>query len=265
MSAETKCLLTGATGGIGSAIAETLANAGFSLLLHGRSESKLNQLQQCLPGTHEIVVADLLDVGERTQFFQQLAQRNDISMLINNAGISGFGLFEQQSLAAIEQLMTMNLQLPLQLTQLLLPQIERHQGMVINIGSAFGAIGFPCFSSYCASKFGLRGFSEALARELTGRSVAVGYFAPRTTATSINSPQVNELNTALGNQVDPPEYVAQQLLTFIQKRKRRQALGWPEKFFARLNGMLPELVDGALQKKLAVIHRHLPQSKALKL
>ncbi|GLX77099.1 short chain dehydrogenase [Thalassotalea insulae] len=259
MTQITKCLLTGATGGIGKAIAHRLANAGYSLILHGRDSNKLKQLQLELTGTHEVLACDLLVAEQRQKLLTQLKQRADISVLINNAGISAFGLFEHQDSQEIARQLTMNLTIPMQLTHALLSQIEFHQGSIINIGSAFGAIAFPCFTSYSASKFGLRGFSEALSRELANRSVHVGYFAPRTTATAINCAHVDEMNFALGNSVDSPEYVAQQLLTFITKKQKRMSIGWPEKFFARLNGFLPELVDNALAKKLKVICHYLPQ------
>lgn len=91
------------------------------------------------------------------------------------------------------------------LTHALLPLLQRApEAAVVNVGSAFGALGHPGFTAYCASKFGLRGFTEALARELADGKIRVLYLAPRVTATAMNDSRVEALNTALGHVVDPP-------------------------------------------------------------
>ena len=107
------------------------------------------------------------------------------------------------------------------------------------------------------SKFGLRGFSEALRRELADTPVQVVYVAPRATATAMNPAPVNELNRALGNAMDAPEAVAAQILQAMEKDERRRFLGWPEKLFVVINGILPKLVDKAMLKQLPVIRRFL--------
>jgi short-subunit dehydrogenase len=125
------------------------------------------------------------------------------------------------------------------------------------VGSTFGSIGFPGYTAYCASKFGLRGFSEALRRELADTPVQVIYVAPRATATAMNPEAVNELNQALGNTMDPPEKVAGAILEAMQKDEKRRFLGWPEKLFVVINGVLPRIVDKAMLKQLPVIRRFL--------
>ncbi|WP_286235205.1 SDR family oxidoreductase [Thalassotalea sediminis] len=256
MNTETTCLLTGATGGIGVEIAKALDKQGINLILQGRNIEKLEQLKANLVGKkHQLLVADLLEENDLSTLCTELAKRHDIDWLINNAGCTQFGLCAQISNESMKQVINMNLLVPMQLSKVLLPQITRNQGKIINIGSVFGHIGFPGFSSYCASKFGLRGFSETLARELANDQVQVGYFAPRTTSTKINNDVVNAMNVALGNHVDTPEFVAQELIAFLNTGKTRQVLGWPEKLFARINGILPEVVDSALKKKLKIVNR----------
>ena len=142
------------------------------------------------------------------------------------------------------------------LTKYLLPLLKcSADGGVVNVGSTFGAIGYPGFSTYCASKFGLRGYSEALRRELSDSSLQVFYLAPRATNTAINSSRVANLNSELGNAVDEPIIVAKALLKQLQKNRMNCYVGWPEKFFARVNGLLPKLVDSSLSKQLALIRR----------
>jgi len=250
-----KCLLTGATGGIGKAIAHLLAKQGYHLILQARSEERLYDLQQALGGNHQIVIGDLTNNNDRRYIVEQAVKNGPVNLLINNAGISHFGDFIDTKQCDIDKLVALNLTAPMLLTNEMLPHLLHQKSIVVNVGSALGAIGFPCFSSYCATKFGLRGFSESLARELRNTKVRICYLSPRTTTTSINSGQVIAMNQAIGNAIDSPEYVAQQLLNLITSRSTRLSIGWPEKFFTRLNGLLPEVVDKALLKKLPTIQK----------
>jgi short-subunit dehydrogenase len=121
------------------------------------------------------------------------------------------------------------------------------------VGSAFGSIGHPGFTGYCATKFGLRGFTEALQRELADSGIQVKYFAPRATETTINSSDVVQLNQQLGNSMDSPKWVAEQLMKQLKSNELRRFLGWPERIFVRLNGVFPALVDMGLKSKLTLI------------
>jgi len=135
-----------------------------------------------------------------------------------------------------------------------MPLLERReQAAIVNMGSTFGSIGFPGFSAYSASKFGLRGYTETLRRELADSAIRVMYLAPRAVKTPINSTAVVEMNKALGNAMDEPEVVAKALIALLQKDKNCAYLGWPEKVFVRVNSLFPRLVDYALRGKLAII------------
>ena len=260
------CLLTGATGGIGQAIAKALANKGVSLILQGRSESRLQQLNDSLTGEHKILVADITTIQGREKICR-MAELNAISMLINNAGVGQFSLLEETEEAVIVDTLEINLLAPILLIQELLPLLQKADqqqpapSYVINVGSAFGSIGFAGQSIYCASKFGLRGFTEALYRELADTNVHVSYFAPRATATSINSDQAMAMNKALGNSVDSPESVANALIQQLEKGHARLFVGFPEKLFVKINGAFPHIVDKALFKKLPIIKRFLRREK----
>lgn len=260
------CLLTGATGGIGQAIAKALANKGVRLILQGRNESRLQKLSDSLSGEHKILVADIT-TGQGREKIRHFAELNTISMLINNAGVGQFSLLEDTEEAAIADTLETNLLAPILLTQELLPLLQKADqqqtapSYLVNVGSAFGSIGFAGQSIYCASKFGLRGFTEALYRELADTNVHVSYFAPRATATSINSDQAMAMNKALGNNVDSPESVANALIQQLEKGHARQFVGFPEKLFVKINGAFPHIVDKALFKKLPIIKRFLRHEK----
>lgn len=251
-----RILLTGAAGGIGSAVAEALVLQGAKLLLAGRNEQELQKLSQRLLSEHQIVVADINTVEGREQVVQQCNQSGGIDLIINLAGILDFQFFEQQSDHCIEQILTTNLISPMLLCNKLIPFLkQKTEAAIVNIGSTFGSIGHPGFTTYCASKFGLRGFTEALSRELADTNIKVFYLAPRATATNLNSDAITALNNALGNKTDSPYLVASALIYLLGSDKYQLYMGWPEKFFVRLNALFPMLVHNALVKKIPIIRK----------
>lgn len=252
-------VLTGASGGIGTCIAAELAKAGARLLLVGRDQVALERLYASLssdPQAHMIYVGDLRDEEVRKGLSLTCA-REQIDILINNAGVGEFNLLEQSDSAAIARLLDLNLNVPIQLTRLLLPTLKaRPAAAIINIGSALGSIGYPGYSVYSASKFGLRGFSEALRRELSDSNVRVMHFAPRATRTSLNDTTVLAMNAALGTTMDSPQRVAQALRHRIQtNRWHASVFGWPERFYSLVNALNPAITDGAIAKQLPHIKR----------
>lgn len=259
-------VLTGATGGIGRALALTLARAGARLILVARDAAALELLARALPvqgQSHEWLAVDLMEEKDRLRL-RELCEGRHVSVLVNNAGASGLSFLADCTFESIERQLTLNLAVPVLLTRLLLPQLlAQKEALVVNIGSAFGSIGYPGFSVYCASKFGLRGFSEALRRELADTSVHVLHVAPRATRTALNSEKVVAMNHALGNAMDDPIDVARQVLQRIERgRWGSVVLGWPERLYAFINAVLPALTDNTLRKQLPVIRRfaRAPQS-----
>jgi short-subunit dehydrogenase len=254
-----RVLLTGATGGIGKAVAERLAGRGAALLLTARSEAALADAARELAGRGakvETVAADL-GTDEGIERVAAAAERFGADVLVNNAGMNVFGMLEQLGAADVRQILRTNLEGPVQLVHRLLPHLlTRRRAAVVNVGSSFGSIGFAGFTVYCASKFGLRGFTEALRRELADGPVRACYVAPRAVQTAFNPPEVVRMNRDLGNRADPPEAVAAAVEAAILKERRETYVGQPEGFFARLNGLLPGVVDGALRRKLAIIKRY---------
>ena len=247
-------LVTGASGGIGAAVAEALDKQGAQLMLVGRQQQTLETLANKLTGIPIIIVADLNSSEGRERIIKQCIQSGGLDLIINLAGIMDFQFFEKQSTDAIEQIITTNLLSPMLLCNRLIPLLkQKPEAAIVNIGSTFGSIGHPGFTSYCASKFGLRGFTEALQRELAETNIRVFYLAPRATATNLNSYNVNQLNDALGNATDSPEQVASELITLLKSNKHHRYVGWPEKLFVRINSLFPSVVHTALVKKIPII------------
>lgn len=263
MKADLRVVLTGATGGIGAAIAKALAPRCAALLLVGRDVVKLATLQAELTFAFpaldvRIVRADLTAAAGRGAVLAAAeALPGGADLLINNAGVGQLAWFEDQSPEQIEHILHTNALAPMLLVHALLPLLHRQKkARVVNIGSILGDIGHPGSVAYCASKFALRGFSEALRRELAGSSIELQYLAPRATQTALNSPAQVALNRELGVASDTPETVAQALLALLDNRRPEGHLGWPERLFVRINRMLPSLVDSSLAKQLPVIRRH---------
>jgi short-subunit dehydrogenase len=270
MSAEGhRLVLTGASGGLGQAFALALAPKCRAMVLCGRDSVRLQVLQQKLRALHpgldiRTVAGDLLDPSIQSAVGRSAGELDaPIDLLINAAGINEFVEFEQQTAENMMRLMTINLLVPMQLAQRLLPLLKQApQAQIINIGSIFGYLGYPGFAVYCATKFGLRGYSQALRRELSDTRVSVRYFAPRAVSTPLNSPAVQQMNRALKTAEDSPGSVADELVKFIAARSWDRRLGFPEKLYVWLNQILPAVNDNAIRGQLPVIRKHLGQASA---
>ena len=253
---DARILLTGASGGIGQVLVEQLCAGEARLLLVGRDSIALESLARRYPGQISLVCADLSQRSGRQTVLAAARRFGALNGVINAAGVNQFSLLEQQDEDAIARLVGVNVTATLQLTHLLLPLLHQQpQALLVNLGSTFGSIGYPGFTAYCASKFALRGFSEALRRELADSHIKVLYVAPRATRTAMNSADVVAMNDELKVEMDDPQEVARQIVHAITAEREEFYLGWPEKLFVRLNGVMPRLVDQALRKQLPVIKR----------
>ncbi|WP_409319207.1 SDR family oxidoreductase [Pseudomonas sp. KCJK9016] len=253
---DARVVLTGASGGIGLAITEALCTAGARVLAVARHGQALTPLLTRYPDTLCWVAADLTVLSDRRKVLAAAETVGGINLLINAAGINHFAMLEQLDDSDINAMLAVNISAPICLTRLLLPLLKgADSAMVVNVGSTYGSIGYAGYASYCATKFALRGFSEALRRELADTRVNVLYVAPRATRTTMNSAQAQALNEALKSNVDDPQTVASAVLHAIAGDRRDLYLGWPERFFVRLNNLLPHLVDRGLRKQLPLIRR----------
>ena len=251
-------LLTGASGGIGQCLALRLAEAGATVYAVGRRADALRALAaRARRDAIQPLVADLAsDEGIDAVRRAMLAVPVPVSLVVLGAADSRFGLFEDSSVADVQAQIATNLVAPMLLVRALLPSLLRlPEARIVGSGSTFGSLGYPGFAAYSASKFGLRGFLEALSREHAGSGLCVQYLSPRATRTALNSVAVDAMNATLGIAVDDADAVARALLQAIEAGTRRRQLGWPERLFARLNGAVPELVDRALAKQLPVVRR----------
>ncbi|WP_417684412.1 SDR family oxidoreductase [Pseudidiomarina gelatinasegens] len=253
--AKQHVVLTGATGGLGAELARQFSALGARVTLVGRNQETLSELAEQLQ--QPCLAADLLapDFTEKLATYVQAQHQHPVTGLINNAAITQVGLFSQTTSTSIERVVQTNLIVPMLSCQKIMPLLPDADGWIMNIGSVFGAIGYPGQALYSASKFGLRGFTQALQREVGAQGIKVFYCAPRAIRTSMNQGLMSAMNKLLKTKEDSPAWVARQIINQIATGRRNQTLGWPEKLFARMNGLLPSMVDSSMKKPRAILKK----------
>lgn len=179
-------LITGASRGIGRAIACKLAAKGMTLLLHGRDATALGETTRLSEQAGARTVSLLCDLGASHGVEALIAQIGDqvIDLLVNNAGIAVAKPFAEISLSEWQQIFAINVTAPFLLTQHFAPRM-RLGSAIVNILSIAAKSAFPNWSAYCASKFALEGFSAAVREELRTRLIRVINIYPAATDTDI--------------------------------------------------------------------------------
>ncbi|WP_136658703.1 3-oxoacyl-[acyl-carrier-protein] reductase [Nitratireductor sp. XY-223] len=175
-----KALITGASGGIGEAIARILHANGAVVGLHGTRVEKLEALAGELGGNAHVFPANLSDSAEVKALAEKAeSDLEGVDILVNNAGITKDGLFVRMSDEDWNTVINVNLTAVFQLTrQLTHPMMRRRHGRIVNITSVVGVTGNPGQANYCAAKAGMIGFSKSLAQEIATRNVTVNCVAP---------------------------------------------------------------------------------------
>lgn len=170
-------LLTGATGGLGRAIAEALAAKGAKMVLSARRQEDLEQMAAALPGEgHRVVACDLAEPGAVEEL---VAAAGPVDILVANAGLHGTGRLGGIPADEIEATLRVNLEAPIMLAKALVgPMQERGGGHMVFISSLAGKAASPRSSIYNATKFGLRGFALGLMADLKGSSVGASLVSP---------------------------------------------------------------------------------------
>jgi short-subunit dehydrogenase len=172
-----KALLTGATGGLGGAIAKALAAEGATLILSARKAEALEALAAELPGSgHRVLPADLAEAGAAERL---AGEAGEVDILLANAGLPGAGWLLDFTPEQVSRALRVNLEAPMLLAQALMPaMIERGSGHLVFVASLAGKAASPLSSIYNATKFGLRGFALGLRSDLAPKGVGVSLVSP---------------------------------------------------------------------------------------
>ncbi|WP_227935995.1 elongation factor P 5-aminopentanone reductase [Alkalihalobacillus deserti] len=176
-------LITGASGGIGSAIAQELASPSCSLFLHySQNETAVNKVAyECRQkgATVTLVQADLTSENGDEQLLNQLPKYKAFQVIVHNAGTAHFGLFTDVTNRQLSEVMNIHLINPMRITRRLLPNmIEQQQGKIIVISSIWGLTGASCEVIYSTAKGGLNSFVKGLAKEVAPSHIQVNGVAP---------------------------------------------------------------------------------------
>jgi short-subunit dehydrogenase len=237
-------LVTGATGGIGHAIARRLKAEGASLVLTGRNAEVLAPLAAEL-GARSIVA----DLGAADGVDRLLAEAGPVDVLVANAALPGVGLLADMPIERIDANLDVNLRAPITLTKALLPQLTgRGRGHLVYIGSVSGIVASPGSTLYNATKYGLRGFAAALRQDLHGTGVGVSCVEPgfvRDAGMFVNS----GMKVPAGTRTVSPEQVAAGVVRAITKDRGEVVVAPVElRFGARLGSLFPAM-NATIQRK----------------
>jgi short-subunit dehydrogenase len=210
----TRVLLTGASGGLGQAIARQLAAAGAHVVLSGRRGDVLEQLASEISGS--VAPADLDDPAA----VRELAEAHqDVDILVSNAGLSSSGVIDTWTEEQIDRALNVNLRSAIVLTRMLVPQmVDRGRGHVVFMSSLAGKSPTAGSSLYNATKFGLRGFAGAMRAELHGTGVGVSAIFPGFIRDA-GMFHVTGVKLPVGVGTKSPEHVAKATLRAIERNK----------------------------------------------
>lgn len=243
-----RVLLTGASSGIGRELAIQLVEQGAKVLALARREDRLEHLAREInrPDQFTFRVADVTNPQQRAEVIQSCRDHwNGLDVLLNNAGSGAIGPFVAADEARLRQVMEVNFFAPVELTRLALPLLRQgHKPMVVNVSSVLGHRAVPQKSEYCASKFALHGFSDALRAELVGDKIDVLLVSPSTTQTEF-------FDKVAGNTQKPhgrfgaksPAYVARATLRAIRAGRHEVILSTGGRFLVWLDRLCPPLAD----------------------
>jgi len=246
-------VITGAGSGIGRALARQFNAEGCKLLISDISEQGLKETVHLLPRKEVLVQSHILDVADKSAFqawAKSIAdEHGKVDIVINNAGVAVGSPVEESNYEDIEWLMGINFWGVVYGTREFLPLLRQSsQGHLVNISSIFGIVGIPTQSAYNASKFAVRGYTEALRHEMVGSNIHVCCVHPGGIKTNIaaNARMTNsdisreEAAANFDNLANTTaESAAAQIITAIEKRKKRLLIGRDAKYMSIISRLFP--------------------------
>jgi short-subunit dehydrogenase len=242
-------VITGASSGIGLALAQQYLNAGHKISICARNISSLSNSYQNNPNVF-ICQADVSKQEQCEKFIQQaIASHGEINILINNAGISMRALFQDLQLEVLRQVFDINFWGAVYCTKASFTSILKTKGVICSISSIAGYRGLPARSGYSASKFALQGFMESIRTEVLHTGAHVMWVSPGFTNSNIRNVAINQegksqKETPLDeNKLMSAEECAANIIRAIEKRKRSLVMTSQGKLTVWINKLFPSLAD----------------------
>lgn len=248
-------IVTGASSGIGRELVRRLVRDGCRCIATARRSDRLEELaRQCASAPGEVVpiAGDITDGQHRQRLVDEAAGRfSRLDLLVNNAGIGAIGPFADASPSRLRTVMEVNFFAPVELTRLLLPLLAAGRAPVIcNVGSVLGHRAVPDKSEYCASKFALHGWSDALRAELSRDGIQVTLVSPSTTSSeffdAVIETQQGQTSRSFGSM--HPETVAAHIYRAIRTRRHEVILSPGGKALVWLDRLCPPLMNRILSR-----------------
>ncbi len=260
-------VVTGAAGGIGRAIATSLARRGCNLALADINDEALERTAAEIAAAPGVRISKHhLDVSDRDAVAafpdRVIAEHTGVDVLVNNAGVALGGTFEQISEADFEWLFGINFWGVVRMTRAFLPLLHQSDdARIVNLSSIFGIIAPPGNTAYSASKFAVRGFSESLRHELRKTCIGVTVVHPGGVATSIvrsarmpktNSPDEEEAKRKSFEAILtlPPATAGETIVRGVERRKARVLVGSDAKVLALIERLMPVRYWNVLRRRL---------------
>lgn len=254
-------IVTGASSGIGKAIAREFALNGSKVVLAARTEEKLRDLARELTsqGLEAMYVrTDVSIEGDCFNLIRKTIEKyGTVHILVNNAGISMRAAFNNVDLKVLHTLMNINFWGTVYCTKYALPYLVANKGSLIGVSSVAGFHGLPGRTGYSASKFAMHGFLETIRIENLRKGLHVMIIAPGFTSSDIRKHALLADGTEQGSspkdemKLMSPEYVAKWVLKGIIKKKRNKILTWEGRFTALFQRIVPALVDRSYYEVMA--------------
>lgn len=261
--------ITGAGGGIGSALAREFSKQGAHLALSDIDVSGLESLVDSLSGSGQRVTMYRVDVSNADDFFKWArcieSEHGGLDILVNNAGVTRWGSFEKQSVSDIDWVMDINLRGMMYGCRALLPLLRKaERASIVNVASMIALMSIPMQVTYTASKWAARGFSRALRLELADDGIGVITVLPGTIATGFlgrakgeNRHIIGSLARMMEQYGTSPDYVARRVLGAIGRNQKEVRIGWDSHLVAWVQFCMP----GLLPTLVRFLSRRLEQKK----
>jgi short-subunit dehydrogenase len=260
--AGSRLLITGASQGIGKALAEAAVRRGGKVLAAARSESLLRELAdqvRAQGGTLETVPADVTSPDDRRRMVAAAQEKlGSLDILINNAGIGATGHFAEVSPERLRKIMEVNFFGLTETTRAFLPLLkEGTRPAIVNISSVAGKRGIPARSEYSASKFAVQGFSEALRAELSKDGIDVLVICPGLTQTNFSQNMIEQKARMPMDHMRgmTPEQVALATLRAVERGKNEICLTFKGKLMVLVSRFFPRLADRIAARKVRSLFR----------